>query len=514
MIVKKGKGSLHLLLVVALSVLLLAGCGSSNESKESGGSASAGKENGSETQQPEGGQNKQVTLNILFPGDPPKDMDAVNAAIEQKMLADGLNMKLKFTYVPWDSYWNKQSLAVAAGEAYDLTWSHVSHLPESVAKKVLMPIDELLASDGQGLLESVPDYVWKAAKVNGATYAIPRSVPTADSTGMNIRGDLRKKYNLPEIKTTADFEAYLKAVRAGEPDIGPMEAGQSGMMRELAPGYYTDGAYSSFYYVDVTKQPLKFENFFESDAFQAYADKVREWYLNGYLPKDPANVKDPEGDFDNGKSPASWAIIMKPTERIDSFKNNLPDGELEYVFLHPDQPKYIFYTADNLLAVLASSKQPEAAVAFVNWMKASQENYDLFTYGVKDVNYKLDGSSVSYEGIPADKQYQTINWAWTDLRYHRFSKHLTEAQLETIKTWDEGAIKTPLIGFTLDSEPVKSELAKIIAVMTEYKNPIDSGIVDFSSVKEKFLNRLKDAGIDKVLAEYQRQLDQYLAAQN
>ena len=63
-----------------------------------------------------------------------------------------------------------------------------------------MPLDDVLGAVPE-LTAYIPDYVWKGAKVDGKTYAIPRVVPTAQSNDTyQIRGDLRKKYGLPEIK--------------------------------------------------------------------------------------------------------------------------------------------------------------------------------------------------------------------------------------------------------------------------------------------------------------------------
>ena len=490
------------MLSVVLVVSLLGGCSSSTKTTDEPKTTNGGETTSSE-----------VSLKILFPGDPPKDLDAVNSAIEKKLKADGLNIKLNYTWVPWDTYWNKQSLVVAAGESYDLTWSHVSMLPQSAAKNVLMPIDDVLKSSGPELLKNTPDYVWKAAQVGGKTYAIPRVVPSAQSNDTyQIRGDLRKKYGLPEIKSADDFEKYLQAVKTNDPSITPL-FGTDGLVREFAPSYYTNGDFAqSFFYVDVNDKPLTFKNMFESDAYEKVVNKSRDWYKKGYLVQDPLAVKDQGGDFTRGKIAAMVSNILRPTEYIDALKTNLPGAELEFVQFAPDQPKYIFNSADNLLAVMSNSTHAKEAIQFVNWVHSSQENYDLFSLGVKDVNYKVDGNSASYEGIPADKQYLPISWAWTDMRFHKFSKHLTPQQLETIKNWDKGAIQTPLIGFSIDTEPVKTEVAKITTILKEYNPQLLAGMVDFSSVKDKYLSRLKDAGIDKVLAEYQKQLDTYLAS--
>ncbi|WP_256758392.1 extracellular solute-binding protein [Cohnella sp. WQ 127256] len=512
--------SFRIVLALVLIMSLLAGCSSSkNNNKNQGSPSTASAPNSSspaDTAAESSEPAKEVTLKILFPGDPPKDLDAVNDAIAKKLKADGLNFKLDYTWAPWDTYWNKQSLVVAGGEGFDLTWSHISNLPQSVAKTVLMPIDEFLESDGQQLKESTPDYMWKGVQIGGKTYAIPRVVPTAQSNDTyQIRGDLRKKYQLPEIKTIADFEKFLDAVKADDPTMLPVY-GIDGLVREYASSYYTNGDFfASSFYIDVNEQPLKVKNLLASDAFEQVMNKAREWYKKGYLAKDPSSIN---GEFVKGTVAAAGSNVLRPTETIDALKSNVPEAEMEYVQFNSDKPKYIFSSTDNLLAVLSTSKHPKEAIQFVNWMRSSQENYDLFSLGVQDINYKADGNSASYEGIAPEKQYLPISWAWTDMRFAKFSKNITPDQLDVIKKWDENAVKTPLIGFSIDSEPVKNELAKVDAIRKEYVlsaavGPVSSGMVDFSSVKEKMLKRVEEAGIDKILAEYQKQLDAYLAAQ-
>ncbi len=491
-----------IVLTSILAITMLAGCGSNNN-----GGVAPSKSPVSGEQTPAG---EEVTLKVLFPGDPPQDLDAVSAAISEKMKADGLNIKLNYTFVPWDTYWNKQSLVVAGGEDFDLTWSQVAYLPSSVSKNILLPLDEYLDSDGQQLKENTPDYVWKGVQFDGKTYAIPRVVPTAQNNDtFQIRGDLRKKYNLPEVKTLEDFEAYLEAIKVNEPTMIPLGNITTGLGREYMPSYYANGdLFNSFFYIDAEKQPLTFENLYESEAFANLVNKAHEWYNKGYTPKDPIAVIE---DFGKGKTGAVATNLFRPSESIDSLVAKIPGAEIEFVQFNADQPKYIFNSVDNLLAVFATSKHPKEAVQFVNWFHSNEENYNLMSLGVEGINYKLDGDSASYDGIAADKQYFPISWAWTDMRFAKFSKNLAPAQLDLMRNWDNDAIKTDLIGFSVDSEPVKSELAKVSAIVVEFQKPLYSGLVDYASVKDKLLKRLKDAGIDKVLAEYQKQLDAYLA---
>lgn len=66
-----------------------------------------------------------------------------------------------------------------------------------------------------------------------------------------------------------------------------------------------------------------------------------------------------------------------------------------------------------------------------------------------------------------------------------------------------------------DTTPVKTEVANLNQVMVQYLNPIMLGMV--SDIDKAFADldaRLKAAGIDRVLAEFRRQTQAFLAGQN
>ncbi|MOA55540.1 hypothetical protein D3C78_1793520 [compost metagenome] len=49
--------------------------------------------------------------------------------------------------------------------------------------------------------------------------------------------------------------------------------------------------------------------------------------------------------------------------------------------------------------------------------------------------------------------------------------------------------------------------------MDEYDISLDTGSVDPDTVLTKYADKLKKAGLDKIIAEKQKQLDAFLAAQ-
>lgn len=83
---------------------------------------------------------------------------------------------------------------------------------------------------------------------------------------------------------------------------------------------------------------------------------------------------------------------------------------------------------------------------------------------------------------------------------------------EFIKSVNEKAEDSKLRGFTLDTDPIKMELAQVTAVIGEYKKSLNSGAAaDPMGLYEEFQQKLIAAGDDKIVEEIQRQIDEWRA---
>ena len=72
--------------------------------------------------------------------------------------------------------------------------------------------------------------------------------------------------------------------------------------------------------------------------------------------------------------------------------------------------------------------------------------------------------------------------------------------------YNNSAITAPHIGFTLDNIPVETEIAAITSTVEEYGPTLESGMVDPNEYILKFLQSLKDSGVDTLLQEINSQL--------
>ena len=75
--------------------------------------------------------------------------------------------------------------------------------------------------------------------------------------------------------------------------------------------------------------------------------------------------------------------------------------------------------------------------------------------------------------------------------------------------FNRGAKKSAALGFMYNPDPVKTELAAISNVVKQYSVGLENGALEPDENLPKFIAALKAAGIDKVVAEKQRQLDEW-----
>ena len=68
----------------------------------------------------------------------------------------------------------------------------------------------------------------------------------------------------------------------------------------------------------------------------------------------------------------------------------------------------------------------------------------------------------------------------------------------------------PFGGFFFDASSVQTEYSNVQTEMEAVITPIIMGVISYEDGYESALKRLKDAGLDTVVAEYQRQFNAYM----
>lgn len=173
-----------------------------------------------------------------------------------------------------------------------------------------------------------------------------------------------------------------------------------------------------------------------------------------------------------------------------------------------------FLAFGNTNAVPVTAKHPEAAIKFLNWLYSSKENHNLFIYGAEGKNYTAVGDRKADFVKDKDNQsYYFPSWMIGNIKFMLFDKDVPDEYLK-IQT-EVPAMKVDLstvIGFHLNSEPIAVEYANVLSEIKAKIIPIKMGVQDYDKFFPAALASLKAAGLDKVIAEYDKQFKEFQAS--
>jgi putative aldouronate transport system substrate-binding protein len=496
------------LLAVMTTTSILSGCSaksSSSSSSEAGVSTS-----------------KEVKLKMYLLGDKPKDYDAVYGKINE-LMKKKINATLDVQFISWGDQATKYPLLFSSGDDFDLIftatgWCYYNQM--ATRNGFLNLTDDLLKKYAPETFKNEPKVAWDQAKVNGKIYMVPNDQNEYGTSVLAIRGDLREKYGIGEIKSLADLEKYYDAVAKNEKDIAPIingggqnlqwpiEVQSNGLAQVTGTGTEPLIAY------DMSDTSGKVFSIAGTTQFKDYATKMKQYADKGYWSKSSVSSKETRDDgFKAGKSASMvWNVGSCANDAAIMNKAH-PDWKVEVVDINPGKKKYVNLYTNNGVAVNANSKNPERALMALDLLRYNQDIQDLSFYGIKGTHWDAVGTT-QYKTLDATANFPAGNvcpWGWhtsitrTDVNQPAIVKQYNDKWVK------EDTIHHPLETFTFDDSKVKNEMAAINNVITQYGLPINLGIMpDVDKAVTTYNQKLKDAGMEKVLKEVQDQVNTYI----
>ncbi|SDD04460.1 putative aldouronate transport system substrate-binding protein [Paenibacillus sp. UNCCL117] len=481
------------------AMLFLSACGGNN----TGATSKAGDAPAKETE-------KLVELNVAFPifGSVPKDLAVVQESIN-KIAEQKIKATVKLTPISFGNWEQQVNLMLSSNEKLDLMVVTSNLYSGLVAKGQIVALDKLLEAHGQGIKKSMDSAYLNAAQIAGSTYAVPTIRDFAASQGLTMRKDLVDKYQIDvsKIRTLDDVEALLRLIKDKEPNLTPLVPGNIG--RTMLDSYrWFDTLGDSMGVLPNYDNNLKVENLYETKEYADFVKKMRSWYSSGLILKDAATNKTSQFDLLKSNRGFGYFSNMKPGfEQQESKSSGVPVVTANLV-----QPVSTTMTVTNIMwGIPINSKTPEKAMEFLNLMYSDKEIVNLFDWGVEGKHYTVKADNmIDYpEGVDAKTSGYSLNMGY--LFGNQFLSYVFNG--EDAKIWEKmdqfnkSAIKSKALGFTFDASAVKAEYAAVSNVVTQYKLPLETGSVDPEKTLPEFISKLKSAGIDKIIAEKQKQLD-------
>ena len=507
---QKSKKNFTLVMAVIMVVsVALTGCGTKDSSaSDSTASASTSTTAAVSTQE----QLAPVELTWYLPCNPQKDTDKVNEELN-KILKDKINATVTLNYLDFATFKDKSSVMIAAGDKFDILFTASWMLyRQNVAKGAFVDITDLIDKYMPKTKELLHPAFLEGSKVDGKNYAVPTNKELAHTYGFLYRDDIAKKYNLDlsGIKSYGELEAFLKVIKEKEPDMYPLQGFVNTNPVELldfdpvgdvnTPGVLYPG------------KDTKVINVYETPEAMEILKIQHQYYKAGYIRKDAATVKDKNPDQNAGKNFITTGTL-KPLVADDyTLAVGFPFKvvELTKPFITGNDAQ------GSMQAISRTSNNPERALMFLELVNTDAGVNNLINYGIENVHYikKSDNVIAFAQGLDAKTSGYFPNnfWVFGNQFLNYFMEGQNTSKWDLYRSFNEKAVSSKILGFAFNSEPVKTELAACANVYSEFGPGLGTGTLDPEASIPKFLEKLKAAGADKIIAEKQKQLDAWLAA--
>ncbi|MDR2419607.1 MAG: ABC transporter substrate-binding protein [Treponema sp.] len=432
------------------------------------------------------------------------------------------NISVDLQVLPWSEYVGAGiELRYANGEDF-ATWTGTPELPRFISKGYLLEItDAMINTYAPNVKAKIDPQSFTAFSQDGKCYALPiGNKPNASEWyAMAVRQDILEEVGMKEITTLEELEAFYTAAKKLHPEyIAYAEGGATDTYgaAKLLSGYISTKNMlflNELIITDASADDDQVWSYFESDEFKNYAAIARRWNQMGII--DSQVLSDStiaaskwtagQAFFRNGNAGRPWEDL--PTQRLAN-----PNAKLRCFFIGEtrNRPKISRGTYSTAFQLSANTAHPEDYLKVIDLLYSDQATYDYMVYGINGHDYTLNANG-KLSTRPSSQVFLP-EWAPNYVPWQRFDAVIDDAVINDYRRWNDGAIMQKDIGFTFDAEPVKVEYAQITAVVNEYAPQLVWGFADYSAVYPEFQRRLKNAGIDKYMAEYQKQFSAFYRA--
>ena len=493
---------------------------------------------------------EQKTIQLMITGAGKQaNSDKVWAAFNEQLQQYVPNTTVEFIDVSFDEYSEKFSQVLASGEGVDLAWTGwLINKPQNIADGNLMPLDDLLAEYGQGIVDILGENVVEIHRNadDGKLYYLP--------SWQGLVGDRRGWLVVTEIAELAgdtwieDTEAALNKWRNNYSEgteafqavldqatkylAAAKEAGK------LGAGINTGRVFGWSMYNGTRSNPgvggseigIPFEdNTFTvidgvaSEHYKLYAKTMADWYKEGYIRSDIMSVDTSTLTMPkNGEiTDTTYVFSCDPYLTEADQDAATADAGMDMTYLPVEENASLILGGDTSYAIPYCADEPERAMMVLNAIYSQPDLYNTLIYGIEGEDYtkNADGTiTTSYVGASptADDSYGIQRWIIGSCKNALINNGTDPNYYADLEALEETARVNPFMNFTFDRTNVEGICASLLNVYYEYGPQLDNGVAgdNWEELYNNYMAARKDAGIEELVTEFQNQLNAYIEANN
>lgn len=504
------KKSVSKILALGLSVLMtagmLAGCGdtAAADSAASSDSSSAGTAStDSSTDSSATASNGEVPTLIWWTvgGTASDDFDDLVAQISD-YTEEKIGVRLDVNIAGWGDYDSKMNTIVNSGEYFDIMFTNNTNYSKFVNLGAFENISDLVQSVTPELYSFIPENLWSGAQIHGNVYAVPTYKDSSLTQFWYIDDIYVQKYDIDmsAIHTLQDLDPVFRKVKEGEgKSFYPVQMSQGSLWNGFFNDYDGLAAGIQALGVRLDDESRTVVCTLEQEDIQANLALLHDWYTAGIINPD-ANV------VSEGTKGAMFGTAQGWPSAVDSWQ--IGAGVEKYDLSEPiNGPLYTTETIQGSMnAISVNSNYKEEALKVLELMNTDSKFRDMCAYGVEGntFEYNEDGTVTRLRD----------DWAWPSYTQGTFfimssTEGADPNQWDEVKQQNEEAVPSTCLGFAFDITNVQNEVSNVNTVWDKYKYDLLTGASDPAEVLPQCIEELKSAGLETVIAEAQKQIDEF-----
>ncbi len=445
-------------------------------------------------------------------GDAPIDaqmvIDAANKISAEKI---GITIDLQFK-----SY-DQITLDLETGEYYDMifTCSWFNDFDGHARDEYYYDITDLVKTETPALYAAIDPW-WTGAIVNDRIYGIPALKDLGIQVFFRMNEDFAKEkgIELPEEMAFGDIEPYIAAWKADHPNEYPLHMTKGGLSGFWQVHQRIVSSYLVIpYRAAGTDAATKIIPIWEDEEYMGMLRLLHKWYELGYINPDAATNESLPTDLGTPvRSGTAWNGY-KGWSNPETYGFNVKLVQ----YIGPFMSRASMQGALHAINAGASEENAIACLKYMELLYTDTAFRDVLAYGIEDTHFKyLDNGTVLK--LQAGKDNYSFDTFLTGPVVSASVVSGSEEVLGDPNQWDmvyenyKKAVISETGSFVFNGESTADLRTALYAIYSNYNAELVTGTIDPDEAFAEISKQMYDIGLQQVIDEAQRQLDEYIAA--
>lgn len=409
------------------------------------------------------------------------------------------------------------NLDMTTGESYDMCFScsWCNDFDDNARRGYYYDLTNLVEEYTPALHDAVDPW-WDIGSLGGRIYGVPMLKDLGAEVFFRIDSDYyegEKGLTLPEEMAFKDLEPLLAMYQVDFPDKYPLYMGHNGLtgmfqVHERIVSSYLVIPYSMAGTADGTRIIPIWED-------EEYMDMLRclhRWYELGYINPDAATTLDLPYSLRNPiRSGTAWTGF-KGWSNPETVGFNVKLSR----YIGPNMSRAT--QQGSLIAISAgtSEERAKAALKYLELLYTDRSFRDLLAYGIEGEHFEYyEGTVIRTEKGGTDYLMDTfVTGPVVSASVVSADKTiLADAdQWEKVYEGYGNARQSDTQGFSYDGEKTEAVRAALYAIWDSHSSELVTGTADPDETMTEISELMYEVGLQEVLDDAQKQLDDYLAA--